>query len=142
MRITRVAAVVYTILTAGVIGFQMAMAAGAPWGELAMGGTVHGRFPPSLRAAALVQAALLALTALVVLSRAGLALRSWSRAAHWLVWAVVALSAISSLMNLATPSAGERALWAPVALLTLASSLTVALGARSAERRGHPRAEA
>ena len=142
MRITRGAAVLYTILTAGVICFQIAMAADAPWGAFAMGGAVHGQYPPSLRAAALVQAALLAVTALVVLCRAGLALRRWSRAAHWLVWVVVALSAISSLMNLATPSAGERALWAPVALLTLASSLTVALGARSAERRQHPRAEA
>ena len=69
MRITRTAAVVYTILAAGVAGFQIAMAAGAPWGEFAMGGAVHGQFPLSLRAAALVQAALLALTALVVLPR-------------------------------------------------------------------------
>jgi len=138
LRITRTAAVVYTILAAGVAGFQIAMAAGAPWGEFAMGGAVHGQFPLSLRAAALVQAALLALTALVVLSRAGLALRSWSRAARRLVWVVVALSAISSAMNLATPSAGERALWAPVALLTLASSLTVAFGARPADRRERP----
>jgi hypothetical protein len=34
---------------------------------------------------------------------------------------------MSFVLNLITPSAGERALWAPVLLLLLASSLVVAI---------------
>jgi hypothetical protein len=41
---------------------------------------------------------------------------------------VVAISAIALVLNLITPSAGERKRWAPIALAMLASSLVVALG--------------
>ena len=51
---------------------ELALAAGAPWGEYAMGGAFPGQFPPALRAAALVQVAILAVWAAVVLARAGL----------------------------------------------------------------------
>ena len=43
-----------------------------------------------------------------------------------LVWLVVAFAAVSLVLNLITPSAGERAIWAPVAVLLLASSTVVA----------------
>jgi hypothetical protein len=48
---------------------------------------------------------------------------------------VVAVAAASLVLNLITPSAGERAIWAPVALLLLTSSTVVAIAARSAGRR-------
>jgi hypothetical protein len=69
----------YTVLSAGVVAFQLALAAGAPWGSYAMGGAFPGRFPPVMRIAAIAQAALIVLQCLVVLSRAGLILPSWSR---------------------------------------------------------------
>ena len=116
----------YAIVSAGVVAFQLALAAGAPWGSFAMGGAFPGQFPPSLRVAALIQAVLIALMAAVVLSRAGLFLPAWSRATRWLVWVVVLVAAVSSVLNLITPSSGERAVWAPVALLLLASALVVA----------------
>ena len=78
-------------------------------------------------AAGCVQAALIVGTAAIVLSRAGLLLAGWSRVSRWLVWVVVALTAVSLVLNLITPSAGERALWAPVLLLLLASSAVVAI---------------
>ena len=65
--------------------------------------------------------------AAVVMSRAGLILAAWSAASRWLVWLVVALAAVSLVLNLITPSAGERAIWAPVALLLLAGSAVVAV---------------
>lgn len=74
------AAVLYATVSAGVVSFQVALAAGAPWGAYAMGGAFQGQFPPTLRIAALVQAALIAGMAAVVLSRAGLILAGWSRA--------------------------------------------------------------
>jgi hypothetical protein len=72
--------------------------------------------------------------AVVVMSRAGLALARWSGASRWLVWVVVAFAAVSLVLNLITPSAGERAICAPVALLLLASSTLVAIQAASGGR--------
>ena len=92
-----------------------------------MGGVFPGQFPSALRIAALAQAALIAGMAAVVMSRAGLIFAGWSGASRWLVWVVVAFAAVSLVLNVITPSAGERAIWAPVALLLLASSAVVAI---------------
>ena len=91
-----------------------------------MGGAYPGQFPLTLRIAAVAQAALIAAMAVVVLSRAGLVLPGWSGMTRRLVWLVVAFAAVSLVLNLITPSAGERAIWAPVAVLLLASSTVVA----------------
>lgn len=136
MNISQVAAIVHLIVSLGVVAFQIALAAGAPWGAYAMGGAFPGQFPPELRVAAIVQAVLLLGLTGVVLARAGLALSSWSRAARWLIWIVVAFAAISFLLNLITPSAGERAIWAPIAFLLLLSSAIVAFS-RSTESSSH-----
>ncbi|MBE7432963.1 MAG: hypothetical protein HS100_03550 [Anaerolineales bacterium] len=127
MKIHRIAASVYVIVSIVVILFQFALAAGAPWGEFAMGGAYPGQFPPELRVAAVIQAIILALLALVVLARAGITLQKWSRTSRWLIWVVVAFSAISLVLNAITPSASERAIWAPVALIMLTCSVLVAI---------------
>jgi hypothetical protein len=75
----------------------------------------------------LFQAVLLIGFALVVLARADLILPAWSQASRWMVWVIVAFSVLSLILNLITPSAGERAIWAPVAFLMLSCSLIVAL---------------
>jgi hypothetical protein len=126
MMLKRIAALLYAILSLAVVAFQVALAVGAPWGAFAMGGAFPGQFPPALRVAALVQAALLLVLAAVVLARAGVILAGWSRASRWLIWFVVAFAALSFVLNLITPSAGERAIWAPVAFLLLISSGIVA----------------
>jgi hypothetical protein len=131
MEIKRVAPIVYAVVTLFVVAFQVALAAGAPWGEYAMGGAVPGQFPPAMRIAALIQAALLAGMAAVVLARAGLTLPGWSRVSRWLVWFVVAFLALDLFLNLITPSAGERAIWAPTLLVLLASSAIVAFNRAS-----------
>ena len=128
MEIKRLAGMLYASVSAVVVAFQLALALGAPWGAYAMGGAFPGQFPPSLRIAAVFQAALLLLLAAVVLARAGLALPQWSRASRWLIWIVVAFSAVSLLLNLITPSGGERLIWAPVAFVMLVSSAVVATG--------------
>ena len=127
MNITLVAAIAFAIAASGVIGFQMALALGVPWGSYAMGGAFPGKFPPRMRVAAMVQAGLLAGTVAIVLSRAGLVLPPWSEATGWLIWGVVALAVIAAILNAITPSAGERRIWVPVALVMLVSSLVVAL---------------
>jgi hypothetical protein len=124
---TRTAALLYASISAGVVVFQIALAAGAPWGAYAMGGAFPGQFPPMLRLAALVQATLIVGMAVVVMARAGLLLPGWSGVSRWLIWIIVTFAALSFVLNLFTPSAGERALWAPVALILLISSALVAL---------------
>jgi hypothetical protein len=127
MDIRRVAAFLYALISAGVVAFQTALAAGAPWGAYAMSGASPGQFPPVLRIAALVQAGLIVGTAAIVLSRAGVILARWSRVSRWLVWLVVAVMTMSLILNLITPSTGERALWAPVLVVLLTSGLVVAI---------------
>jgi hypothetical protein len=122
-----IAAWIFGALIAGLALFQLALAAGAPWGSLAMGGRYPGRFPPPMRVAALVQIAIYALMAVVVFVRAGMLLPDLLEASRIAVWAVVGLSAVAVVLNLITPSRWERRLWAPVAILMLATSLRVAL---------------
>jgi heat shock protein HslJ len=128
MNIVVVAAITYAVITTGVVLFQLALALGAPWGSLAMGGAFPGRFPAKMRVAAVAQAVLLALMAAAVLSRAGLILSDWSQVAMWLTWGVVAFTAVSVVLNLSSPSPGERRIWVPVALVLFVCSLTVGLG--------------
>jgi hypothetical protein len=80
----------------------------------------------------MIQAVLLAGMAAVILARAGLVLPAWSPVSHWLVWIVVAFTAFSLILNLITTSAAERAIWAPVLVLLLISSLIVAFSGSSA----------
>ncbi len=126
---TTAAAVLFAIAVAGVVAFQLAMALGAPWGAYSMGGRYPGRFPPAMRIAAVVQAVVLALLALVVLSAAGLVMPSVADALPWAMWLAVGFSAVSLVLNLVTPSAVERRLWAPIGAVLLVTSLAVALTA-------------
>jgi hypothetical protein len=126
--VTRLAALVFAVLIGAVMLFQLALALGAPWGDLAMGGAFPGAYPPIMRLAALGQILLLAVLALIVLARAEVVRTPWRAQASWLIWAVVALSAVATALNLITPSGGERVVWAPVAVVLLLSSLRVALG--------------
>lgn len=121
------AAHIFAVLTGITILFQLALAAGAPWGALAMGGRYPGRFTARLRIAAIVQALVLVLLASIVYSRAGILLPSWYGFSQTAIWLVVGINALSSFMNLITPSKWERILWAPVALSLLVCSLIVAL---------------
>lgn len=129
MNISHIAAIAYAVIMSSVVAFQLALALGAPWGSYAMGGKFPGKYPPNMRFAAIVQAVILVLIALVALSRAGLVLPQWSSVSVWLIWAVVAFSAVSFVLNLITPSAGERRIWAPVTFLLLICSIVVAITA-------------
>ncbi len=131
MMMKRIAALFYAIISLAVVAFQVALAAGAPWGAFAMGGAFPGQYPPALRIAALVQAVFLLAFAVVVLARAGVLIQGWSRVSRWLIWLVVTFAALSFVLNLITPSAGERAIWAPVAFLLLISSGIVAFTSSS-----------
>jgi hypothetical protein len=123
------AARTFLTLTAVVVAFQLALAAGAPWGELTMGGASPGRLPLPMRAVAVGSAALLASFGAVVVARAGLALPRWRPAARRLIWVVVAYMLVGVALNAATPSPHERALWLPVTAMLAVCALVVARAA-------------
>jgi hypothetical protein len=122
-----IAALVFAAVAGGVITFQLGLALGAPWGAYAMGGAFPGRFPPPLRIAAVVQAVVIGLLAVIVLSGAGLVLPDLAVAFPWLVWVPVVVSALAVVLNAISRSAGERRIWVPVAVVLLLSSLVVAV---------------
>lgn len=123
------AAWTHAVLTGVVVAFQLALAAGAPWGRAAMGGRYPGVLPPPMRAASLVQPVILAGLSGLVLARAGVALPGWREAAESGVWLAVGVGAVAAVLNLITPSRIERAIWAPVTMAMLACSAWVALSA-------------
>lgn len=128
--ITSVAAIVFTVVTSVVAGFQLGRALGAPWGAYAMSGRFPGAFPPLMRVAAIMQAVLLALMVLIVLSRAGFLFPQWAGVSTWAVWVVVAVSAVALVLNTITPSKDEQGRapqLAPVSGVMLISSFAVAL---------------
>ena len=129
MDIASVAALSFAVVSSGVIAFQLALALGAPWGRYAMGGAFPGRFPPAMRIAAIVQAVLIGLLAVSVLSAAGLVLPEIAATFPWLAWVAVVVSAVAVVLNAISRSAGERRIWVPVATVLLVSSLLVALNA-------------
>lgn len=119
--ILKVAAGLYMALLLGVVAFQVAVIVGAPWGHLTQGGRHLGQLPPRRRVVAGVSIALLLCMGAAIASFVGLG----PSLPAWVGWAVVAVQALSTLANWATPSAAERRLWAPINTLMLAAALYV-----------------
>ena len=120
------AAYIFGFLTTIVMLFQLALALGAPWGEMAMGGKFPGRFPPILRICAIVQMLLLGIAALVVLTRAGLVLQNYFVFSKSAIWFVLALCVVIAVLNTITPSKKERILWSPVTIILVICAVVVA----------------
>jgi hypothetical protein len=74
-----------------------------------------------------VQAILIGLLAIAVLSAAGLVLPDLAISLPWLVWVAVVVSALAVVLNAISRSVGERRIWVPVSAVLLVSSLIVAL---------------
>lgn len=117
---------IVTVLLGSVILFQIALVAGMPWGSLAMGGKFPGKFPPALRISAVVQALVLLLALMIIYVRAGIVFPEWFGVSQAAIWFVVALFAISTVLNWITPSKWERRIWGPTVSIILLISLYVA----------------
>lgn len=118
-------ATLYAVICVAVIGFQIALIVGAPWGRITQGGQVDGPLPRRGRILAAVSIFILAFRALSVLSTAGMAV-DWPK---WTVWVALAVQALSALANWITPSAPERRLWGPITTVMLLCAGYVALSA-------------
>lgn len=95
--------------------FQIALAAGAPWGVAAFGGQNEGVLPDSLRLTS-------GLATLVYAGLIGVTLRPrptrWRRITLSIAFFVFVLGVA---MNLASPSPIERAIWGPVSVVLAVS---------------------
>ena len=121
------AAIIFTILMAGLAIFQLALALGAPLGHFAWGGQ-HRALPTALRIGSLVAIVLYALFSAIVLMRAG-PVQAWPDAG-WLdpaAWAVAAYMGLGVVVNAISRSRPERLVMTPLVAVLLALALIVAL---------------
>jgi hypothetical protein len=134
----RTAAVAAAIGFAGIAVFEIALAAGAPWGHAAWGGA-HAHLSMAQRTGSAVSVVVWAAAALIVLGRAGL----WhtgrrTRLFRWGTWFLAGVSGIAALMNFASNSHWENLIFGPTALVLTALCILVA---RSAPAERQPNAD-
>ena len=129
--LTLVAAVVALLLFGALVVFQLALAAGAPWGRAAYGGQAPGVLPARFRVSSVIAAVVWAGVALVVARHGGIPV--WAPLPDaWLpvaIWVVVGLLALAVVLNGITRSRIERAIWLPATIVMLGATLAVALTA-------------
>jgi hypothetical protein len=121
------AAHVFAALVVVAVIFQLALAAGMPWGTLAWGGRFPGRLPAHMRAVSVLSAFVLLLLGVIVLVGAGVIWPDCQQTSRTAAWLVVAYSAIAVVLNAITPSRWERIVWLPVAIAMLVCSVVVAM---------------
>lgn len=99
-----------------VFAFQVGLAAGAPWGLAAWGGSHAGTLPRRLRIASASSTLILGFFAWIVLARDGaVGTRLSNDVLGALAWIVVGYFVLGTLVNLISRSPRER-WWAPVSL--------------------------
>ncbi|MEP5622777.1 MAG: hypothetical protein ABJP82_09380 [Hyphomicrobiales bacterium] len=111
----------YLAACIGVVGFQFALMAGAPWGHLTQGGQNHGALPTKNRIAAFISVFILAGMALAIISIAGF----WPHWPVWTAWVALAIQSVVTLLNWITRSKPERRLWGPITTAMLVLAATV-----------------
>ncbi|TFD52242.1 hypothetical protein E3T55_06445 [Cryobacterium frigoriphilum] len=119
------------LLLTGLVGFQLALAFGAPWGRAAYGGATE-RPTEKMRVSSAVASVVWSLIALVVLRRGGYRVPPLvpGRAVSAVMWIVAGLLAVGLILNIITPSRLERMIWAPVSLVLLISTTATELAVR------------
>lgn len=126
-------AIVAALLFGAVALFQLALALGVRWGAFAFGGRAvreDGTLPLSYRLSSAVAAVLLALFAVVILTRGGVMGASGdSTLVTVLSWVVVAFVAFNTLANLMGKHWVERYLFGGItAVLVVLCSVVAAAG--------------
>ena len=120
-----------------VAAFHATIVLGAPWGEYTQGGGTTGTLDASGRAVAAVSCVISAAMAAAILGRVGRGplRRSHPRIATVLAWFTMVYAVVGVVLNLITPSAAERALWAPVSIVLLGLIAFVMVTTRTPARR-------
>jgi hypothetical protein len=108
--------------------FQVALAAGAPWGEYAYGGARTGKLPVGFRINSVVAALVMVAIAGHYLAQLGVFEPLLDSAGNSVVnWVLVGFTGLSAIANNITRSKKERAVWAIPTILMFIAALLVAL---------------
>jgi hypothetical protein len=121
-------AFIFLALSIFVIGFQLALAFGAPWGAYTLGGKYPGKLPKQMRIFTLVQIAILFVFNGIVWTKAGLSDKMESKAEIG-IWVVVGFFVLGTLANFSSASKKERRLMGPLNIIALICALMLALEA-------------
>ena len=128
MNLVTVASLIVVVISLGVFAFQIALVAGAPWGEYTMGGQNKGPLPTQLRVGAAVSAVIMLAQAGHYLAQAGVLPQlldpSWNTVVNW-IWFGFTVAGL--IMNSISRSKKERNTWVPVLLISTICTLLVAL---------------
>ena len=116
----------------GIGAFQVALVFGAPWGAYTQGGETEGALDTSGRVLAAVSCAILLGMAAAILARVreGPLMNAPRRLVTALAWFTTIYSALTVVLNLATQSSSERAVFAPTAIILFALIVTTMVGSR------------
>ena len=105
-------------LIAAIAIFQVGLAAGAPWGAAAWGGSRPGVLPKGFRIASMFSIVILALLGWIVLARDGVVEAPVSTGVVEIAaWVAAGYFLLGTLANAFSRSRPER-MWAPVAFVT------------------------
>jgi hypothetical protein len=131
--IARKAAIAATVGFAGLAVFQLLLAAGAPFGEAAWGGTTEGQLSTGLRVGSAMSLVVYAVAAALILRRTGFRV-PWVPYAVARIgsWVLVALLTLGALANFLSQSPWERFLLGPVTLVLAGLCLVCARSADDA----------
>ncbi|MGY1827189.1 hypothetical protein [Blastococcus sp. SYSU DS0541] len=119
------ATVLACALLAGLAAFQVALAAGRPWGRFAWGGQ-HEVLPTGLRVGSAVSVVLYALFAVVILQAAGLVTAVPAAVGDVGIRVLTGYFALGILLNGISRSRSERVVMTPLVLVLAACCLVVA----------------
>ncbi len=108
--------------------FQLALAFGAGWGELAFGGAHKGKLPRNYRIASVFSFLVALALAGHYLAEIGVFQSLLDEAGRTVAnWVFFGLLAVGAVLNNISRSAPERRLWGPITLVMAASALIAAL---------------
>ncbi len=123
----QLAAIAAAVALAGLVCFQLALAAGLPLGHYAWGGA-HRVLPRRLRIGSVLATVVYVLAAVTILEAAGVTdLIASAELPRNIVWVLAGLFIIGTVMNAVSRSSKERRMSA-VALVLAALSIIVARG--------------
>ncbi len=132
-------AVAFVVLLGILCVFQLALAAGAPWGRFAWGGQHEGVLPAGYRVASAVSVLVYGFVAVLALDRAGVIDVLPDAVSQVGMWIAFALLALGVVMNAISRSKRERYAMTPLALALAVLALFIALSATPDEPIGESR---
>ena len=128
MTLVTIAALLQAVIALGVAVFQIALIAGAPFGEYTMGGQHPGKLPGQFRVTAAVSAIIMVAQSGHYLAQAGFLSPALTPGQNTIVnWFWFGFAVLGLIVNGISRSKKERNLWVPVLLVSAASTLVVAL---------------